>query len=602
MKKILLLITAIFYSYICFAQFHDNTSIFGFEGASLTTYTKEPYDSTDNIQLTFSGGNIRVLPKKYIGIHEIFLNNAPYSDKNGNFSFLSLGDDAYNKKFKPIDPKNPLIAKPVLNGGNAAPEQLNLAMPSPRDDAFATLIYSDLYFGKIKNAVFDSTSMTFTDSTYTTHLNLYAAEIELNGENGLAKYIYQGKVIIKDTLTGKFTATRHANGRDWWIIAPRFGFYDTYYVLLLDKQGLSVHHKQKFNFTVEQGVGTAVFSPDGKYYVITEATNFYTNGKISIFNFDRCSGELKFKEQILTPACFCNNVAIAPNSRYMYGTEITKAFQYDLYAPSVAKSKKLIATYDGVLSLGKNQANFYRMQLMPDRRIYCTSFGFASEYFHIIENPNILGVGCNFKQRYLKLPARNIGSVPNFPNYRLGPIDGSPCDTLGINNEPRAWYRYEKDTTNKLKVEFTDLSFYEPKEWLWDFGDGSPIKKDTSPIHTFPKNGMYNVCLTVKNIYGSHTHCKTINFGTTATQEADNQSIVQVTPNPFRETLYVALSEIVAQPVLHLYDATGKNVANKLLYYGITEIDTQNLSAGFYLYNITSGSEMIAKGKVVKVE
>lgn len=295
-------------------------------------------------------------------------------------------------------------------------------------------------------------------------------------------------------------------------------------------------------------------------------------------------------------------MAISPNSRYLYFTIIDKAYQYDLQAPDIEKSRKLIAEMDGFKGLEDEYANFYRMQLMPDRRIYCTSFGFGSEYFHVIQKPDLPYPYCRFEQHVLKLPARNLGSIPNFPNYRLGPIDGSSCDTLGIDNFPQAWYRYEKDTTNKLKVEFTDLSFYEPKKWSWDFGDGSPMDKDISPVHTFTKNGKYKVCLTVSNENGSHTHCKNLNLGTTATNDAFSQENIQVSPNPFRERLFVALSEVVASPIFHLYDNTGRLVKTENLYYGITETETSNLSAGLYFWNIISNGEVIGVGKVVRVE
>lgn len=36
------------------------------------------------------------------------------------------------------------------------------------------------------------------------------------------------------------------------------------------------------------------------------------------------------------------------------------------------------------------------------------------------------------EQHGITLPTYNASSLPNFPNYRLGPLEGSPCDTLTI--------------------------------------------------------------------------------------------------------------------------------------------------------------------------
>jgi hypothetical protein len=72
------------------------------------------------------------------------------------------------------------------------------------------------------------------------------------------------------------------------------------------------------------------------------------------------------------------------------------------------------------------------MQLAPDNRIYIVAG--SMYYYHVIENPNEAGIACNVNQHSFRLPTLNVFSIPNFPNYRLGPIDGSPCDTLGIDN------------------------------------------------------------------------------------------------------------------------------------------------------------------------
>ncbi|MBL0074056.1 MAG: hypothetical protein IPP34_20565 [Bacteroidetes bacterium] len=45
-------------------------------------------------------------------------------------------------------------------------------------------------------------------------------DLDLNG--GLGSVILKNYPIISDTLNcGKITATRHANGRDWWVVCHR---------------------------------------------------------------------------------------------------------------------------------------------------------------------------------------------------------------------------------------------------------------------------------------------------------------------------------------------------------------------------------------------
>jgi PKD repeat protein len=57
-------------------------------------------------------------------------------------------------------------------------------------------------------------------------------------------------------------------------------------------------------------------------------------------------------------------------------------------------------------------------------------------------------------------------------------------------------------------VQFQDLSTNNPTSWSWDFGDGTSSSVQ-NPLHQYPKEGAYNVRLTVSNPYGSDTSFKT---------------------------------------------------------------------------------------------
>jgi hypothetical protein len=50
---------------------------------------------------------------------------------------------------------------------------------------------------------------------------------------------------------------------------------------------------------------------------------------------------------------------------------------------------------------------------------------------HFIEFPDVKGHACNVKFNQVYLNGRKANS--GMPNYNLGPIDGSICDTLGLN-------------------------------------------------------------------------------------------------------------------------------------------------------------------------
>ncbi|MBK8243938.1 MAG: T9SS type A sorting domain-containing protein [Saprospiraceae bacterium] len=197
-------------------------------------------------------------------------------------------------------------------------------------------------------------------------------------------------------------------------------------------------------------------------------------------------------------------------------------------------------------------------------------------------------------------------TIPNHPNYRLGPIDGSPCDTLGINNIPVAEFRYDQDTSEYKKIEFTNLSWYEPDEYWWDWGDGSAMYYttvwDSSIIHTYAKDGVYQVCLRAKNINGEHIVCKEIKLGTTGINSHDSNIDIQMHPNPAHDLIIINVEDYLPSKMLMtIYDIQGKEVLHKRLYQGSNVIDLEDVNAGVYIVEIRERGIMVRSEKVVKL-
>ncbi len=89
------------------------------------------------------------------------------------------------------------------------------------------------------------------------------------------------------------------------------------------------------------------------------------------------------------------------------------------------------------------------------------------------------------------------------------------CKTINITNLGvcRAQFSFSRDTVNKQKITFQNMSFGDSATYLWAFGDGtySSLK---NPDHLFPAIGTYNVCLTaMKASTGcSSTFCYSLNL------------------------------------------------------------------------------------------
>jgi aminopeptidase YwaD len=67
------------------------------------------------------------------------------------------------------------------------------------------------------------------------------------------------------------------------------------------------------------------------------------------------------------------------------------------------------------------------MQNTPDGRIFISSPN-GVKHIHTIENR----AACNVQQHGIETPTFNFAGIPNHPNYRLGALAGSACDTLSV--------------------------------------------------------------------------------------------------------------------------------------------------------------------------
>ena len=278
-----------------------------------------------------------------------------------------------------------------------------------------------------KQYLFHLRASEVTNSGYITHL--YYSKIDLDSMGGLGKVVEKNVPLIIDSMCyGSFTAVKHANGKDWWLISPK-NTSNGYFSILLDEDGPKLNGIQ-FIGTVQQPKdfgGQAAFSPDGRYYV---RANGYSG--IEVFEFNRCTGKL-YNDKHITPPLPVEaflGVAISPNSRFLYISSGGVLLQYDLESPDIANSHDTIGIYDGYKSW--LPTIFYFMQLGPDGKIYMAT-GNGTNVMHVINDPDKKGVDCNFTQHSLKLPTYYSFSPPNFPNYRLGPASIGYCDSLALN-------------------------------------------------------------------------------------------------------------------------------------------------------------------------
>lgn len=442
-------------------------------------------------------------------------------------------------------------------------------------------------------------------------LHLYYHVIDIHDNNALGKVISKNNVAVSDTLAvGYIQACKHANGRDWWIMVPEWNS-NCYYLLLLTPTGLSepkkicagpVHDDLDWGAQVN-------FSADGKWYARSFSWRMDSDsGHVDLFTFDRCGGDLSHYIHLTFPedTFYSTGVCFSPGNQFLYVSSYNNVWQYDLSVTDIQNSRQLVGHVEGMIGESDRNSLFF-LQRAINGRIYIGSTG-SHAFLSTIHFPDKKGIDCDFQAYDFKFPKNheNDRGLPNLPNYRLGPADGSSCDTLGINNVPVAYFRYESDSSEIFNYNFINLSYAEPETFHWTFGDGAE-NDEMNSAHAYEKSGDYVVCLTVSNSYGTDTFCQIIHIAITGTNVIDHNenSLVYLFPIPTNGDLNIRFSDAWGNSKeiqIRIMDQLGHVWKEEKFESGLNTVSVsmEEVPDGIYFINIVSGRQWYT-GKVMRL-
>ena len=266
---------------------------------------------------------------------------------------------------------------------------------------------------------------------------LYYSVVSIHPSTGLSRVVsLRNPIIQNDSLDGRITACRHANGRDWWIMVWRLSTGE-YMPLLLDINGIHTTNWQRgapqSDFTANAAIGQSIFSPNGRKFAINNNYNWQRGNFVSLYDFDRCTGLLSNRQQHhFSDSSGAAGVSFSPNSEILYFNSASRLYSTNLNNINLFSNINTVASYDGFTQFGV-ATNFYLQHLASDGKIYmCAPNGV--QYLHTINDPNNPVIP-NFTQHNIMLSTFNAFTVPNFPNFRLGVLSGTICDTLSVATE-----------------------------------------------------------------------------------------------------------------------------------------------------------------------
>jgi hypothetical protein len=348
----------------------------------------------------------------------------------------------------------------------------SILLPLPGSDTFMAMIHNDNF------------------NTNSLHAqNLYLSIIDPTFNNNQGAVTIKNQVAANDTFTvGGILVSRHANGRDWWILLKR-NYLNDFFTFLLTPLGIELKQIQPMGGPIGRFGGQGAFSPDGN--ILAGFSNAY---QLRIYDFDRCSGQLSNMQYKYITNQTAGGVAFSPNSRYLYINSWEQLWQFDLESADVLNSQTLIAEYDttfpdpatGLLP------GYGFMYLAADGKIYLQNF--SGVMLNVINNPDMPGQACNFVQNQIQCPTYYYATVPTYVNLNLMQEPGSICDTLGVGNE--------EIKTNNLQLKIA------PNPSNGNISIEFPVQEISGMLYVYDVNGK----LVYSEYVSPYTYIKNINL------------------------------------------------------------------------------------------
>jgi hypothetical protein len=251
-------------------------------------------------------------------------------------------------------------------------------------------------------------------------------DMALNG--GLGDVVSKNN-FIRFFSTEKMTAIPHANGTDiWWICRDWTNNFYSYKITCAGFQATnpvvsSIGNNINNDWRLLDA-GDIKASSDGKFIAVGYRSYF------EIYRFDKSTGVLSNAIKIPT-VDGCYGVEFSPDSKVLY---ISQSFQ-TIPFPTAAVTQYSIANYDSTAivnsmynvtqpSLPFGTSLPTGLQLAPNGKIYSAWSG--GPIIDVINNPNVLGAGCNFQHNVLPMPnplSRRLPYAPAFlitsPNVQI---------------------------------------------------------------------------------------------------------------------------------------------------------------------------------------
>lgn len=386
---------------------------------------------------------------------------ATISDSGGNLLFYTDGVTVWNK--------NHTI---MLNGtdlkGNLSSTHSAIIVPKPDD--------SNIYY-------------IFTVDSKGKSNGLQYSEVDLTLDGGLGGITSRKNILLSTPTSEKLTAVKSAVNNSFWVVSHtwlgnEFLAYNVSNTGVNTTPVISATGSYVGDLGFADYVGQIKISPDGTKLAVARGERL---SEVQLFDFDAGTGVISNPITVLKPTVFKGvyGVEFSPNSNVLYtSVNFDGVYQFNL---EVGNAADII---NSKLKVSSVQDKYSSLQLAVDGKIYVAKH--SELYLDAIENPDVIGVGCNYQRDHVFLQGRQSKSgLPPFIQSFF--IVGFEYENLCFG-----------DTTQfnaNISQAYGLLT--------WDFGDGNTSNIE-NPTHTFLNAGDYDVTLSVTSGGEASTETKTV--------------------------------------------------------------------------------------------
>ncbi|MFK8008304.1 MAG: gliding motility-associated C-terminal domain-containing protein [Saprospiraceae bacterium] len=316
------------------------------------------------------------------------------------------------------------------------------------------------------------------------------SEVDMNLDGGLGDVNGVKNVQLITPACEKITAVLHENKQDIWVIGHAWNS-SNYMAWLVSPDGVDNNPVISTIGSYVGSVGTSSFNSIGYLKASAEgdriaAAHWYNLNRVEVFDFDNSTGQLS-NAIILDgyTGSGCYGIEFASLAPILYVSE--RSYEGFLYQYDLSSNDQTTINNSRIPLFQLDTISFSRwggIQLGPDGKMYVSSRN--SSYLGVINNPNVLGLGCNYVNEgvYLDGKASWIGLPSFIQSYFV--LANFSFDGFCPGNP----------TYFTLEVADTGLDSLK-----WDFGDPASgvnnFSTENDPIHIFTDTGTFEVTLIV---------------------------------------------------------------------------------------------------------